>query len=733
MPSSAKPVRSLARQLVARLSLIVAIMAMVLASLTYLSVDRLTQQYVPILLLQTAHQHAEFHGRSFQQALLSVQRLANAWQERHAALSDTQVARQFAELFERQADGVWRLRPAQVNLTQAPTFYLQHGPHGPDLPLQRRVLTSYQLLREQGPALVPPYFSAYTDFVEKGLMVYSPSLDWGQSATTQTDNFNYPTMQGAAPQNNPQRRSFFTPLYFDSEARAWMVSVIQPLDLQGQWVGTMGHDITVDQMLEQVSQSESTLGALSMLIDKSGHLIAHPHLRERIAEASGRLNLRELQDPVLLQVLAMLQQHGLREGSSITADGRHLVAWSPMAGPDWWSVRILPKARVDEVIHSGLLLALGLAALCVGITVVLLRRVIIQRVRRPVDAVTLAIESLTTQVRQGQEPQPLPRQRSAELQRLALAFDAMAADLAQHQRQEQASLAALEREVQERRLAEDEVRQLNLSLEERVLERSEALQHAQNELVQRETLASLGALVAGVSHELNTPIGNALMASDTAAAALQALQKQLASGQAMRRSDLTQQIAQARQGVALALGNLQRSAELVQEFKQVAVDRASLQRRCFNLRRVTEEVVHLLHYSLKKGHQYRVEIELPEEVQLDSYPGAFGQVMTNLVQNAVLHGFEGREQGRIRIRLLEADTRRVRLQVSDDGRGIPPEHLQQVFKPFFTTKLGQGGSGLGLHLVYNIVSNVLGGRIELHSQPGQGTVFILELPRLAPQ
>ena len=294
-------------------------------------------------------------------------------------------------------------------------------------------------------------------------------------------------------------------------------------------------------------------------------------------------------------------------------------------------------------------------------------------------------------------------------------------------------LAALEREVQERRLAEDEVRQLNQSLEQRVQERSEALQHAQNELVQQETLASLGALVAGVSHELNTPIGNALMAADTAAAALQALQKQLATGEPIRRSELTQQIGQARQGITLALGNLQRSAELVQEFKQVAVDRASLQRRSFDLRRVTEEVVHLLHFSLKKGHQYQVEIALPDEVLLDSYPGAFGQVLTNLVQNAVLHGFEGRERGCVRITLLEAGTRWVRLQVSDDGRGIPTEHLQQVFKPFFTTKLGQGGSGLGLHLVYNIVSNVLGGRIELHSQPGQGTVFILELPRLAPQ
>lgn len=730
--SQGNPPASLAKQLSLQISMLVVLMVGALAAIAFWSVQREIAAVVPSTMLSTVQLQAQQQGQSFQLADDSVRRLGQEWLDRAGRLGDAEAERRFAELFERSADGVWRLKPALVDTERAPTFYLQgRQPLGADV--RRRVVLGYELLREQGPALVPPFFSVYTDFVEKGLMVYSRGIDWGKGATPATDNFNYPTMTGADPRNNPKRQVFWTPVYFDEEAKAWMVSVIQPLDWQGRWVGTVGHDITIDTLLQQIGQADAELGAMTMILSRDGQLIAHPELRERIAKAQGQLAVDGLGDPMLSAVHALVKSGGdaaQAAQAARTPDGRYLVAWSRIAGPGWWAVRVVPQSRIDDLLHRGVfwMLAVGLVMLLV--TLLLLHRVIRQRVKQPLSEITSSVEALAARVHQGEEPQSLPAQSSADLQRLSQAFDAMAQDLAGHRRQEQAAQAALQGEVHERRQAEEEVRLLNLSLEARVRERGEALQQAQQELVQRETLASLGSLVAGVSHELNTPIGNALMATDTAAAALAQLDAMLASG-TVRRSELTRGMHLAREGVGLALANLQRSASLVQDFKQVAVDRASLQRRAFNLRRVSEEVAHLLQVSLKTPN-CSVELDLPIELVLDSFPGAFGQVLTNLVQNAVIHAFEGRSEGRVAVSVLRSDEHEVALIVSDNGCGIALEHQGEVFKPFFTTRLGQGGSGLGLHLVYSIVRNVLGGEIELESEPGQGTRFTLTLPRRAP-
>lgn len=726
---SGDPPASLARQLSLQISLLVVLMVGALAAIAFWSVQREIAEVVPDTMLSTVQLQAARQGQTFQLADASVRRLEREWQERAEALGDAEVQQRFAELFERSADGVWRLRPSRIDTEHAPTFYLQGGPQL-DPQVRRRAVLSYELLREQGPALVPPFFSAYTDFVEKGLMVYSRGIDWGKGATPATDNFSYPTMVGADPRRNPRREVFWTPVYFDGEAKAWMVSVIKPLDWRGRWVGTVGHDITIDTLLQQIGEADAELGALSMILSRDGQLIAHPELRERIAKAEGQLAVESLGDPLLSAVHALVSKGGAASQAARTPDGRHLVAWSRIAGPDWWAVRVVPQSRIDGLLHRGVFWMLAVGALMLLVTLWMLQRVIRQRVKQPLSDITGSVEALAARVSQGEEPQALPAQGSADLQRLSQAFDAMAQDLAAQRRQEQAAQAALEREVQERRQAEEAVRLLNLSLEARVRERGEALQQAQQELVQRETLASLGSLVAGVSHELNTPIGNALISADTAAAALSQLRAQLAGG-AMRRSELERGLHLARESADLALANLQRAASLVQDFKQVAVDRASLQRRSFDLRRVSEEVVHLLQISLKTP-QFSVVLDLPAGLLLDSFPGSFGQVLTNLVQNAVIHAFDGRGEGRIAIHLVSSDERQVVLSVSDDGCGIPAEHLGQVFKPFFTTRLGQGGSGLGLHLVYSIVLNVLGGEIELHSEPGRGTQFILTLPRHAP-
>lgn len=292
--------------------------------------------------------------------------------------------------------------------------------------------------------------------------------------------------------------------------------------------------------------------------------------------------------------------------------------------------------------------------------------------------------------------------------------------------------------------AELALRQLNSELEARVEERTRELesanlevtralgklQLAQGELVQSEKLAALGGLVAGIAHELNTPIGNGVMAVTTLHDQTVEFRAAMATG--LRRSALEHFVRNVEDATGIASRNLGRAAELVSSFKQVAVDQTSSQRRKFELREVVDEIVITLQPSFKRTPFVLRQI-VPIGLVFDSYPGPLGQVLTNLINNALRHGLDGLEHGEIVIAAHAHDEKWVVLSVSDDGKGIPEGILPRIFEPFVTTRLGSGGTGLGLHIVYNIVSGVLGGRIEATSIEGKGATFTLILPRVAPQ
>lgn len=299
-------------------------------------------------------------------------------------------------------------------------------------------------------------------------------------------------------------------------------------------------------------------------------------------------------------------------------------------------------------------------------------------------------------------------------------------------------------DITEKHEIENEILELNATLEERVIERTEELQQAnqelesalntlnmaQEELVRSEKLAALGSLVAGIAHELNTPIGNSLIVASTLIDHTRVLADSFHSG--LKRSLLENYIKDASKAGEILARNLYRAADLVASFKQVAVDQTSSQRRKFSLSEVVSEIILTLSPTIKKT-SFLVNHVIPEELVLDSYPGPLGQVLTNLVNNALLHGLEGRDTGIISIDAQCNAEGWLELTIQDDGVGIPPANLNRIFDPFFTTKLGAGGSGLGLNITHNIVTGMLGGRIRLQSEIDIGTTFIITLPLIAPQ
>ncbi len=270
-------------------------------------------------------------------------------------------------------------------------------------------------------------------------------------------------------------------------------------------------------------------------------------------------------------------------------------------------------------------------------------------------------------------------------------------------------------EVQER------TQQLSQSLDD--------LRAAQDSLVQTEKLAALGRLVAGVAHEINTPIGTSLTVASTLIEKTDRFEAIVASGD-VRRSTLTEFVAASREAASQVMINLNHAIDLIQSFKQVAADRNISDRRSFDLGEVTEQVVKGLRFSLRRN--LAVEVECDGDLAMNSYPGPYGQVLTNLVLNSAVHAFPDAEPGSMRIAAQASGKNNIEVLFSDNGCGMSPEIRRQVFDPFFTTRRDQGSTGLGLHIVHNIVTNRLGGRIYLDTKPGMGTKIRIVVPREAP-
>ena len=277
-----------------------------------------------------------------------------------------------------------------------------------------------------------------------------------------------------------------------------------------------------------------------------------------------------------------------------------------------------------------------------------------------------------------------------------------------------------------KRKTEDELR----AAKERAENALNELNAAQQNLIDAERLAALGGLVAGVAHEVNNPIGISLTVASSFARRAEMFRAELRSETGLRRSQLEDFVRTSQDAAQQLVGNLQRAGELIQSFKQVAVDRSHAERRIFNLSEATDQIIASLRPALKKA-SITLSVEVPESLAIDGYPGAYGQILTNLFLNAANHAFPDGRSGAIAISAKPRGSDDVEIIFSDNGVGMTPDVQRQAFDPFFTTRRNEGGTGLGLHIVYNLVTQQLGGRMMLDSRLGQGTAFRIIMPRAA--
>lgn len=372
--------------------------------------------------------------------------------------------------------------------------------------------------------------------------------------------------------------------------------------------------------------------------------------------------------------------------------------------------RLLVSAR-RQYLRSGLLI--GVPALVVILLLLHWRLV------RPLNTLVRA----SKRIQNGQLDTPIRQVYPDEVGELAQSLEAT-----------RLALVELVAELEHRNQA---LVQSNETLEQRVAERTQSLQtalatleRAQQEIVKTEKLASLGRVVAGVAHELNTPIGNALTVVSTIQFDLHALREQVVGG-TLRRSTMDHYAERADEGLSMAVSNLQRAASLIADFKQVSVDQSSDQRRAFGLSEVSREVLNMLTPALRQAG-CELDCAFEDGLPCDGFPGRYAQVLTNIVMNSVKHAFTPGTTGKIMVRTTAHDAESVCLTVTDNGVGMDEDTRQRVFDPFFTTKMGRGGTGLGMNIVHSIVTRILGGQVTVTSKPGQGTKVEVVFSRVAP-
>jgi signal transduction histidine kinase len=282
--------------------------------------------------------------------------------------------------------------------------------------------------------------------------------------------------------------------------------------------------------------------------------------------------------------------------------------------------------------------------------------------------------------------------------------------------------------IMQKKRADERILEINKDLELKTKELKaslEVIQKTQKQLVESEKMASLGELVAGVAHEINTPIGLAVTESSFMEYKTSELAKKYRISK-MKRSDLEKYMKTVTEASVGILKNLNRAANLIQNFKQVAVDQSNEQKRQINVYQYLNEILISLRPKYKRT-RHKITVNCPDDIDIITYPGAFYQVISNLIMNSLIHGFESIDNGEM-IFNISLQESKILIDYSDNGKGIEPDLISRIFDPFFTTKRGKGGTGLGLHIVYNLMVQNLKGSITCASEPNMGCRFLIKMP-----
>ncbi|WP_241790390.1 ATP-binding protein [Vibrio genomosp. F10] len=506
-------------------------------------------------------------------------------------------------------------------------------------------------------------------------------------------------LQLVSPDKNLERNKVWTPPYMDAGGKGMMISLLAPVYQADTFIGAVGTDITLKVLDTILNGHPSKIGRF-VVLDATGTVVADS--QGALKDKTDAVSQREV-----LSLVNIGEAHQIPAEQIQNVDGGYWISYSLEHTP-WNLVLEIPDANINGYILKAILPYLIMGMLFAAL---LLFVVLYQHWNFSQPALRLA-----------QFVEEIPETKDISIPNIPSRWRHWFESVARTETDRRLHLSTIEQQTQ---LLEQRVNERTIELQEAL----KTLKSTQDELIHSEKLAGLGSLVAGIAHELNTPIGNALLVASSIKDFNNDFIESTKEG--LRKSVLDQYLSQSAESASSIEHNLRRAAELITSFKQVAIDQTSDQRRKFNLAEILHELRITMTPTLSR-EQIQLEEQLSDSIVMDNYPGPLTQVMMNLLSNAITHAFDNQTTKLVTITCSLVDEHFAMIELIDNGQGIEPEHLPKIFDPFFTTRLGAGGSGLGLNISYNIVTGLLGGELTVTSVKGEGTKFTLRIPLIAP-
>ncbi|MBP8184657.1 MAG: EAL domain-containing protein [Pseudomonas sp.] len=440
--------KSLARRIQVQIGLVIALAIIAVTLLSYQnSISSMRKQTLASLSNQVSARTA-LDSEIFLQAQQNTYLLRDEFLLRLQQAADQDPQAEFDHWFVRYPDGLVRVRPELDDFKRLPSIYIRSQVPLTDT-IRRQVLVAFKLLREWGAPMTMHYYSAYIDLPGVALIMYSPSVNWGQLSDSNTNNFDYPPVRNSAPDRNPKRLNTWTEVYFDDKAAIWMLSTLTPIDLNGQWLGTVSQDISIESVLQRIREEHSS-GSYNLIIDEKNRLLAHPQLMDKIRSSAGSLQLETLGDPLLLDAAKLANASTVWPRVVESSDGQHYLGIGRIQGPNWNFISVYPKTLLAEKAFAAASVILLAGLLGLAIELLLLAWIIRRQVAKPLDVLQRAAQSIAA----GELTVKLPRGRHDELGKLADSFANMVDKLRARDSALTLRASELELEIQQRQAAE---------------------------------------------------------------------------------------------------------------------------------------------------------------------------------------------------------------------------------------------------------------------------------------